>query len=304
MRTMRRDSRTASSPTVALARFVRIAACVGALLSATPVLGTESTTLFFTSDVPTNLSAVDYTPNQIVRLGGGVYSLALAMPAEAEIAALHKRTDGSWIFSPASAVTLGGVDYEARDVVSYNGTSFAMVFDGSSAGVPPDARIDALWMNAGGDLVMSFDVPATVGTVQTTPGDLVIYAGGSFSLLWDAESAGVPSSTNLTGAHEDAAGNVIMSLDVPTNLMGNEFLPGSLVSWDGSGFSTYSTNPGWPAGSDVRDFSLSVCGNTACAGECWADGTVPNEGTTAVQKAFAPVECGLHAKGCITRTCD
>jgi hypothetical protein len=45
------------------------------------------------------------------------------------------------------------------------------------------------------------------------------------------------------------------------------------------------------------------CPNVACVSGCWSDGTYENRGTMAVQKAFAPVECGLGAKGCVTQSC-
>lgn len=48
---------------------------------------------------------------------------------------------------------------------------------------------------------------------------------------------------------------------------------------------------------------LAPCANTACNSNCWADGTHHNPQTVAVEKPFAPLECGENAHGCITRSC-
>jgi hypothetical protein len=48
---------------------------------------------------------------------------------------------------------------------------------------------------------------------------------------------------------------------------------------------------------------LTPCPNTACVSACWDDGTYYSPGHEAVEKQFAPVECGIGHHGCITRTC-
>jgi len=56
-------------------------------------------------------------------------------------------------------------------------------------------------------------------------------------------------------------------------------------------------------GSPEDPTPLAPCANTACNSSCWGDGTHHNPGTVAVEKPFAPIECGQNAHGCITRSC-
>ncbi len=83
---------------------------------------------FFAVDVPTTLGGTDYTSNQILTNSAGAYSLNTSFPAGLELSAFDVRPDGTWLFSPAFPVTLGGIDYEPRDIVSYNGTTYSYFF--------------------------------------------------------------------------------------------------------------------------------------------------------------------------------
>jgi len=44
------------------------------------------------------------------------------------------------------------------------------------------------------------------------------------------------------------------------------------------------------------------CPNVACVSACWADGTVPNQGTKVKNTPFAPNECEPGG-GCFTQAC-
>src|SRR5262245_35393262 len=79
-------------------------------------------------DVPTLLGGVNYTPNQIARWTGTTYALQTSLGADVAISSLQRRPDGTWRFSPAHAVDLNGVTYEPRDIVSWNGVTYAMDF--------------------------------------------------------------------------------------------------------------------------------------------------------------------------------
>jgi hypothetical protein len=53
----------------------------------------------------------------------------------------------------------------------------------------------------------------------------------------------------------------------------------------------------------TKDVALAVkCTNTACAGTCWADGTVENHGTNAVMRGPG-IDCGIGEPGCQTESC-
>lgn len=211
---------------------------------------------YLATDVPATLGGTDYTPNQIVRSNNVVYVVETALPAGVQLSALHRRPDGVWLFSLSHPVTLGAAEYEPRDIVSYDGVSFTMHLDGSATGIPDDARIDSLFLDGGGAPVFSFDVPVNLGGTEYSRSDLVRYSAAVFSLHWGAGVTGVPAGSNLVGAGRDSGGTLVVTFDIPTNLGGTEYLPGQLVRWNGTFFSSYSTDPAWPPYAQLRDFAF------------------------------------------------
>ena len=231
----------------------RVLLCALALAAVAPEV--PALTYHLAVDVPSTLGGATFNTNQIVRSDNAVYALQTALPAGSQIAALHRRPDGVWLFAPAHPQTFGGTTFEPRDLVSFNGAVFGLVLDGSVVGIPEWARIDALYLDAGGDPVLSFDVPVNLGGVEHSRSDLVEY-NGAFVLVWDAEAAGVPAGSNVVGAAVDGAGTLVVSFDVPTTIGAATFLPGQLVSRNGGVFASYFVDAGWPASAQLRDFAL------------------------------------------------
>ncbi len=216
----------------------------------------DAVTYYLVLDVPSTLGGADYTPDQVVRSDNAAYALATTLPGGIQLGAIHRRSNGLWLLAPAHAVNLGGTEFEPRDVFSYDGTSFAMFVDGSAVGVPDYARIDALFIDTTGDVILSFDVPVNLGGVEYSRSDLVRFSGGAFSLFWNAAAAGVPAYANVVGADKDSLGALVVSFDVPTNMGGIEFLPGQLVRWNNPGFVSYFSDVTWPPSAQLRDFSF------------------------------------------------
>jgi len=255
-------------------------------------------------DVPAMLGGANYSPDAIVLRGGSTYTLVAALPAGTNVSALHRLTDGRWLFSPSQPTTLQSVNYEPRDIISYNGSTFSSYLRGSAIGLPAEARIDALFVDTTGNSVISLDSWSNVGGVDYGPSDLIRYSG-SVTLYWSGSAAGVPEYANVVGAAVDSAGIMVISFDVPTNLAGVEYLPGQLVGWNGTSFSSYAVDGTWPTSVELRDFSflISSCANTACVSTCWTDGTYSNVGTFAKHTLIAPPECEIGG-GCTTQPCN
>jgi hypothetical protein len=230
--------------TVPAARFVpALAVCVTALLAATA--GADS--FYFTPDVPALLNGSNYLPWNIVRDdASGAYTIPSSLPAGYELDALYHDASGAWYYSFKTQVTLGGTNFYREDVVKYDvSTGYTLAFDGSPHLVAASWNVDAVFLDSLGDLILSFDIPATLGGATYEPADLVRWAGGSFSLFFDASAAGIPSSSNVTGADVNGALTVI-TLDTPTSVGAATYLPGQLVSWDGVSLASYYSNAGWP----------------------------------------------------------
>jgi hypothetical protein len=235
---------------------MKIMAVLGTLALGVSAVGAVSYDL--AADVPSTLGGSDYAPNQIVRSDDAAYALDLTLPDGVQLGALHRKPDDVWLFSPAHPVDLDATAYEPRDVVAYDESVYTMHLDGSSAGIPAGARIDALFFDAAGRAVLSFDVPVDLGGTFYGRSDLVLREVAGFSLYWDAESAGVPLGSNLVGAAKDDAGTLVLTFDVPTDLGATTYMPGDLVRWEGgSAFSLYFQDAFWPPGSQLRGLAFA-----------------------------------------------
>lgn len=223
--------------------------------------------LWLVPDVPTTLGAGTFQPWQVIRRSAaGVYTTDAALQPGTAIHALHRLHAGDWLFTVRVPTDLGGTIFEARDIVRFDGAAYAMFLDGSSVGLPPEARIDSLLIDGGdgGDPVLGFAAPTTLGPDVVGSADLVRVSGGGFSLFFDSATTDppIPQTSNVTGAtiHGDA---LLLTFDAPTTLGVVTFLPGQVASWDGANFAVFSTDPNWPLGSRLHGLWIeglpSVC---------------------------------------------
>lgn len=217
---------------------------------------------YFSPDVPTVLAGTRYQPSDLVlRNDVGAYSLVGSLPAGTPIDALFRMDSGDWLLSVAKPTNLGGVTYDPRSVIRLSSTAtFSLFFNGATAGIPVRSNVDAAFLVGGdtGDLVVSFDVPTTIAATTYEPADLVRISGGTFSLFFDASAAAIPLSTNVTGAGQRAT-RTFLTFDVPTRLGSTTYLPGQVVAWNGSQFSNFAVDSGWPINSRLNALSLGPC---------------------------------------------
>ncbi|MDX1554675.1 MAG: hypothetical protein R3212_01480 [Xanthomonadales bacterium] len=132
------------------------------------------------------------TPADVVRFDGATYSIefdgsAQGVPSGARLDALSS-DNGNLLLSFDTTVVVSGFAVADEDIVEFNGASFSMVLDGSSAGVPDNVDVDALHFDPeSGDLFVSFDISGTVSGTTFSDEDLLKYnaVGGSWSLAYD-----------------------------------------------------------------------------------------------------------------------
>ncbi len=233
-----------------------LVAALGALLLPGGPLGAEEFT--FSVDVPADLARTTYLANQTVLRQAGAYSLSFDGPAEGlgpavNIDAVFVLGPDRFLFSPDAPASIGGIDYEARDVVLYDNGAFSMHTDGEDLRLPEDADIDALSRDPGGNLILSFDAPTTVGLVTYRPEDLAVAAGVDLSLFLSGQSLGLPEDTNVIGYDRTSAVDYFM-FDAPVTVGGLTFLPGQIAAHDGNAWSLHWSDgdfPGYAAGTDL-----------------------------------------------------
>ena len=236
-------------------RTVRWAVLALVLVSAIRPAGAVA--YYFALDSAVQLQGQDWSPIQFVLNDNGAYSDAQSFGANISFKSLHRKPDGVWLFSLGEPAQLDSMtDALPRDVLFLDVFSIGKYLDGAAAGIPAYAGIDALFL-IGADPVVSFDVPTNLGGVEYSPSDLVRFTGTIPSLYWNAQVAGVPPYANLVGADVDpTTGRLVVTFDIPVMLGGTEYRPGQLVAWTGSGFTSFSLDPGWPLSAQLRDFSF------------------------------------------------
>ena len=214
-----------------------------------------------------------FLPADFIRYAGGLYAPVLTIPGNPAVDAIEKMDKpGNWLFSVEAASNLGGslpTPAEPRDVIRRDSAAaYSFFFCGAGAGVPAASNVDAIYLEGGdtGNLIVSFDVPTTIGASTFDPADLVRFrhtgpacgdwALAAVPLAFDASAAGagIPATTNLIGA-DLVGGKLVLAFDVPSDLLPTlgptTYVPGDLVTWDGANFSIFESLAAWPISSLV-----------------------------------------------------
>jgi hypothetical protein len=160
----------------------------------------------------------------------------------------------------------GTVTVTPHDVASYNtSTGFfapALYFAGSANSIPDGTRIDAIGMDASGDLLLSFDVTLSVpkfggGTLTVKPADLVSFNPSGYSLVFNSAARGIPDGMNLDGATMLPNSDLLMAFDESGSIASVDFTPTDVLEFNPGGdawapsFSGKSVDD-WPDGSMVQ----------------------------------------------------
>jgi hypothetical protein len=180
------------------------------------------------------------------------------LPAPADLTAFHRLDGDLLLFSLDTFVELpGGVTADRNDVVEWDGASYAILLDGSVAGLPDGARIDALgWRRQGGvaSLLLSTDIAVELpGSLVAEDEDLVAWNGAAWSLVLDGSATGIAEGLDLDGVDRDpVTGELFVSFDGSGNLNGFDFDDEDALVWNGStwslAFSGANLGPSFAAG--------------------------------------------------------
>jgi len=199
---------------------------------------------------PTPISWVAVSPDVTVELGGMsvepenvaldnmlgvVIPTSLGnLPAGADVTAYHQFENGDQLFSLDRAIVLPGLpvlEAGSEDVVSYDGYSYSLEFDGTAEGVPIGASVDAVSTIAG-DLLLSFDTAVILGADTVGEEDLVRFDGSGFTLFFDGSVVGVPAGLDLDAAHYLGGDKVTLSFDGSGSLPGVVFADEDVLEYD------------------------------------------------------------------------
>jgi hypothetical protein len=121
----------------------------------------------------------------------------------------------SILFSPKAAKVVNGVNLADEDIVRYDASTCAVttVFDGTAAGLPASANLDAIAVKDGVtyfSLLAPATVPGIAGKVDDS--DVVAYDGSDFTLFFDGSANGLTTNAEDVDAIAfDETGKLLLS---------------------------------------------------------------------------------------------
>lgn len=200
----------------------------------------------------TSISGTATADHQIVArtTGGGSWSLiatglTAALPPESEIDALSFLSPTDVYFSLDCDAMVGGTIYADEDIVYWNGSVFALQWDGSANGLAAELDVDALEVLEASPFNMLFslnsDAILTVSTVPNTAvadEDILNFVTGSgfLQMVFDGSANGITAEADLDALDRVAPTEWQLSFDIPGVVGALSFDDADLVSWNPTTF--------------------------------------------------------------------
>ncbi len=122
--------------------------------------------------------------------------------------------------------------------------------------------------------------------------DLIRWNGSSFSLYFDGSANSIPEGADMDGAYVTSGGDILFSLDIPTEVDGLDVMHNDIIEWDQLSYAIYfdadasgmptSANVGAPKGSESGDGDCDntpdVDDNCSISFNPWQEDTYPAGG--------------------------
>jgi Domain of unknown function (DUF4214) len=180
-----------------------------------------------------------------------------ALPPEATITGYHlvATTSTHWLVFGTTVTLPGGLTVGPRDIASFNGTTYAKLFDGAANGIPDGVSISAIASDNGTQILMVLDstVPLPGGSVVATPRGVVGFNAGTWSVYLSEATIGAPAEAVIDGLDVLANGHVLFSFDVSGTV-------GSVSFNDDDILELTPTGPFWELSRSMRATNASFEG--------------------------------------------
>lgn len=233
------------------AREILRVALLIACCSAFPLKSEAQTPVLFSPDITARLGTI--TPALVAdddaaiddaagNVNPVVSSLFAALPANVELGAIEigNTSAAGSMLAIDTTVALPGLPIaspaEPRDVVRFDSltSTFSTAFDGAVSSVPAGVRIDALALDSASNLLLSFDTSVTLpGAGAVDDEDLVRFAAGVYSVVFDGSAQGISGGLDLDAAHLDPGANILqLSFDGTGSVPGVTFDDEDVVAFD------------------------------------------------------------------------
>ena len=219
--------------------------------------------ILFSTDIPITIGSDSFEERDVISHESSSFApylsgSSLGIPEGVNIDAFGF-SRSNILFSVDIPTTLDGVAYTERDLIVYDGTDFSKLLDGPAIGIPHGARIDAATVLSDGTIIFSLDIPVSLVGIAFKANDLISYDGSSFGLYFNGSNNGIPENANIDGVYVSPTGDILFSIDIPSDLSGLEVTDKDIIKWDGSSFSLYfdGLSSGLPTNADVNAVAVN-----------------------------------------------
>lgn len=202
----------------------------------------QSLMLSVSDDTGTQLGGLTFRDGDIAQYDLGADTATLlfdesSISPDADVDAFHRLVDGSILLSTVlSGRTLGGLTFNDGDLIRYfPNTNSASIYFISEASFATSADIDAVSLDAAGNIVLSTLAGNTLGGLTYTDGDLIQYDpnSGLATLLIAEANLFDDGDGNINGVHALDDGTYLLNFaDATETISGVSFSDGDVVLYD------------------------------------------------------------------------
>lgn len=197
------------------------------LLGAVTIVRAEERFRLLTSvDAASTVSSVlcrdrDLVSVRLDGVGPGVITaLGAMLPTGVGVDAVSLIGGGRVVFSTNVSFNVARVEADDEDLVLYDHGALSLFLDGSAAGIPAAADIDAVHVIDGDPIkiLYSVDSPTKITGLAVTDDDIISYTGGKHALVvaGSVMLGGEASRADVDGLwYDPRRGEYALSLDVP-----------------------------------------------------------------------------------------
>ena len=148
------------------------------------------------------------------------------------------------VFSLDEDAFLPGVGLVAdEDLVSFNGTTFGIWWDGSAYGLPPEVNLDAVHVISPTEFLFSLEEDAVLpGVGLVADEDIIRFSGGTFSMELDGSAIGIHPEADVDAISilpNTMPLTYILSLDSANLIGGSLYDDADLIAYSVGGFSKF-----------------------------------------------------------------
>jgi hypothetical protein len=199
----------------------------------------DATTIILSTDNTETLGGLTFNSNDLAEYNPSTDTATLYFDGDlftgaTDIDATHVLGNGNIILSTFESATLGGLSFDAGDLVEYNPSTDTATLYFDQDLFSQTENIDAAHILGGGNIILSTTDSATLGGLTFGEGDLVEYNPSTDTATLYLDGSLFSGSENIDAVHVLASGNIIISTFDSATLGGLSFGAADLAEYNPS----------------------------------------------------------------------